>query len=96
MLNQKELRRKHVKHQQMRREKEMQRLEELRAELEIKQKQEQEKTDKRAHWIRTLEAVDAKIHELHRQELLELEQEALLHWNESHEVSPLVVSFTIS
>jgi hypothetical protein len=96
MLNQKELRRKHVKHQQMRREKEMRRLEELRAEVEIKQKQEQERTDKRAHWIRTLEAVDAKIHELHRQELLELEQEALLHWNESHEVSPLVVSFTIS
>jgi hypothetical protein len=86
MLNQKELRRKHVKHQQVRREKEMRRLEEIRAELEIKQKQEQEKTDRRASWIRTLEAVDAKMHELHRQELLELEQEALLHWNESHEV----------
>jgi len=85
MLNQKELRRKHVRQQEARRQKELRRLEEFKAELEIKQKQERVKTEKRQQWIRTLEAVDAKIRELRRHE------ESLLHEKESHKVSAFCI-----
>ena len=89
MLNQKDLRRAHIAHQQKKRERSLKQLEQFAREMELIEKEQEMKAAKRQQWRDALNAIDAKMREMRQNE------ELLLEKNELHKVMSHHFIYTI-